>query len=78
MIALWAGAAFWLRAPGTSGRTRVATGVFLALLTAVLLSTPFMPTPTSVPAFAIFALVSYVALALLAAWIDHRRRSARA
>jgi hypothetical protein len=78
MIALWAGAAFWLRAPGTSGRARIATGVFLALLTAVLLSTPFMPAPPSVPAFAIFALVSYVALALLAAWIDRRRRSARA
>lgn len=75
LIALWAGAALWLRAPGGPGRSRVATWTFLAILTAVLLSTPFMPPPSNAAGFAVFALVAYVGLALLAAWIDRRPRS---
>jgi hypothetical protein len=75
LIALWAGAALWLRAPGETARAPVTSWLFLALLTLALLSTPFMPNPASANAFAVTALVSYGALALLAAWVDHRRRA---
>jgi hypothetical protein len=74
LAVFWAGAAVWLRAPGGSARGRVATWIFLAILTAVLLSTPFMPPPAGAIGFAVFALAAYVALALLARWIDRRRR----
>jgi hypothetical protein len=73
MVVFWAGALVWLRARGGSGRGRAATWIFLAILTAVLLSTPFMPPPSSAVGFAVFALGAYAALALLAAWIDRRR-----
>jgi hypothetical protein len=75
LIALWAGAALWLRAPGETARAPLTSWLFLALLTVVLLSTPFMPNPSSAAAFGVTALVSYLALSLLAAWVDHRRRA---
>jgi hypothetical protein len=76
LIAFWAGALFWLRGTGGIGRRRGTTLVFLIVLTAVLLSTPFMPPPSSPNAFAISALVGYVVLAGFAAWVDRRRAAA--
>jgi hypothetical protein len=73
LAALWAGAFIWMRAPGGTGRSRTAALLFLGLLTAVLLSTPFMPPPSGPAGFALFALAAYGALAALAAWFDHRR-----
>ncbi len=75
LVVFWVGAAVWLRAPGETahGRAALLPWVFLAILTAVLLSTPFMPPPSSGTGFAVFALGAYAALALLAAWIDRRR-----
>ena len=72
LVALWAGALIWLRAPGAVAHRRGTALVFLGVLTAVLLSTPFMPTPAGPAAFAVFALVAYVVLAGVAAWIDRR------
>jgi hypothetical protein len=72
LVAFWAGALIWLRTPEAVGRRRAAASVFLALLTAVLVSTPFTPPPSGPAAFAITALVAYVALAGVAAWIDRR------
>jgi len=77
LVVFWVGAAVWLRAPGKTAHGRVATWVFLAILTAVLLSTPCMPPPSGATGFAVFALAAYAALALLAAWIDRRRAARR-
>jgi len=44
-------------------------------LTATLLATPFLPPPDGPTGFAILALVSYAALAAIAARADHRRSS---
>ena len=74
LVALWAGALVWLRASAGTGRPRRTKLVFLAILTAVLLSTPFMPPPSGGAGFAVFALAAYAALALLAAWIDRTPR----
>jgi hypothetical protein len=76
LAALWAGALVWLRAPGGAARRRGTALVFLAALTALLLSTPFMPPPSGPAGFAISALAAYVALAGVAVWVD-RRVSAR-
>src|SRR5262245_6383987 len=73
LVVLWAGALFWLRASGGIGRHRVTTLVFLGALTAVLLSTPFMPPPSSPAGFSVFALLAYLVLAGVAAWVDRRR-----
>jgi membrane-bound metal-dependent hydrolase YbcI (DUF457 family) len=73
LVAFWAGALFWLRTTGGLGRRRVTTLVFLAVLTAVLLSTPFSPPPSSPAAFAVTALVAYAVLAGFAAWVERRR-----
>jgi hypothetical protein len=70
---LAAGVAVWLPATGGLGRARIATVSFLVLLAVVLLSTPFMPPPASPNAFAVTALVGYLALAGAAAWVDARR-----
>jgi len=72
------GALIWLPATGGLARARGVTLLFLTVLTATLLSTPFMPPPSSPTGFAITALVAYVALAALAAWVDHRRARAPA
>jgi len=72
LIAFGAGALLWLRMPAGVARRRGTAFVFLAVLTLVLLSTPFMPPPSSPAAFAIFALVAYVVLAAVAAWVDRR------
>jgi hypothetical protein len=72
LVTLWAGALIWLRAPNGAGARRGTVAVFLGLLTAVLLSTPFMPPPSGASGFAVFALVSYAVLAALAAWVDRR------
>ena len=72
LVALWAGALVWLRTPGAVGRHRATAFVFLGVITAVLLSTPFMPPPSGPAGFAIFALVAYVAIAGAAAWVDGR------
>jgi len=77
LIALWVGAALWLRTPGETARAPVASWLFLALLTVALLSTPFMPDPSSAAGFAVTALVAYVGLSVLAAWVDRRRRMSR-
>jgi hypothetical protein len=74
LIVFWVGAAIWLRPSGEPARALVTTWVFLGLLTAVLLSTPFMPNPSSAAGFAVMALASYVVLALVAAWVGQRRR----
>jgi hypothetical protein len=73
LVVLWAGALLWLRASGQAARARKTTYLFLAILTGVLLSTPFMPPPSGPAGFAVFALAAYAALALLAAWVDRRR-----
>lgn len=73
LVALGAGVFVWLRATGGLARSRVLTLSFLGVLTAMLLATPFFPPPKSPAAFAIFALVSYVAIAAVAAWVDRRR-----
>ena len=72
LIAFGAGALLWLRMPTGVARRRGTAFVFLAVLTLVLLSTPFMPPPSSPAGFAIFALVAYVVLAAVAAWVDRR------
>lgn len=72
LIAFGAGALLWLRMPAGVARRRGTAFVFLAVLTLVLLSTPFMPPPSSPAGFAIFALVAYVVLAAVAAWVDRR------
>ena len=78
LVVFGVGAVAWLRASGGIGGRPVATLAFLTVLTLVLLSTPFMPPPAGPAAFAVSALVAYAGLALLAAFVDHRRRSARA
>src|SRR5262245_5782408 len=76
LLALSAGAAVWWRATGGLGRARTVTILFLVVLVATLLSTPFVP-PLSGPAgFAISALMAYAALAAVAAWVDRPRRRA--
>jgi hypothetical protein len=77
LVVFWSGAVVWLRDLRGLGRRRGPAVAFLALLTLVLLSTPFMSPPAGPRAFAITALVAYVGLALAAALVD-RRRSARA
>jgi membrane-bound metal-dependent hydrolase YbcI (DUF457 family) len=72
LIAFWAGALIWLRTPTAVARRRGTAFVFLAVLTLVLLSTPFMPPPSGPAGFAVFALVAYVVLAAVAAWVDRR------
>jgi hypothetical protein len=52
---------------------RVMTSAFVCLLAVLLVSTPFMPIPTSAYAFAIQALLAYFLLALLAEWMDRFR-----
>ena len=76
LVALWAGALIWLRAPNAVTRHRGTAFVFLGALTVVLLTTPFMPPPSSPAAFAVQALVAYVGIAGVATWVD-RRVSAR-
>lgn len=76
LVVFWAGALVWLRASGGLGRRRGTTLAFLGILTAILLSTPFMPPPSGPSAFAVTALVSYVVLAGFAAWVDRRVRTA--
>jgi hypothetical protein len=78
LAAFGAGVWFWLRAPGRAARApqgRIATTVFLVLLTAILLSTPFMPPPAGPRAFAATALVGYALLAGAAAFVDRRRNA---
>jgi hypothetical protein len=77
LVVFGAGAVIWLRGTGGLGRARIATLVFLGILTATLLSTPFMPPPSSPAGFAVSALVAYGGLALFAAWVDRRRGAAR-
>jgi hypothetical protein len=80
LLVFWAGALIWLRGTGGlggTGRRRALTLVFLGVLTAVLLSTPFMPPPSGPSGFAVTALVAYVALAGFAAWVDRRRATGR-
>lgn len=72
LVALWAGALIWLRAPGGVGRRRGTALVFLGVLTVVLLTTPFMPPPSTAAAFAVQALVAYVVIAVAGAWVDRR------
>jgi hypothetical protein len=72
LVALWAGALIWLRAPSGVGQRRGTALVLLGVLTVVLLTTPFMPVPPSAAAFAVQALVAYVGIAGVAAWVDWR------
>jgi hypothetical protein len=72
LVALWAGALVWLRAPAGVARRRGTALVFLGALTALLLSTPFMPPPSGPAGFAVSALAAYVAIAGVAAWVDRR------
>ncbi len=50
--------------------------VFLAVLAAIALATPFMPPPGSVAAFAAQALAAYLGFAWWAAWVDRGARAA--
>jgi hypothetical protein len=73
LAALWIGALIWLRSPAEGPRRRGTALVFLAFLTVVLVSTPFMPPPSGPAGFAVSALAAYIALAGVAAWVDRRR-----
>jgi hypothetical protein len=73
LVALAVGVWVWLRATGGMARSRVVTMLFLGVLTATLIATPFLPPPDGPTGFAILALISYAALAAMAAWVDHRR-----
>ena len=74
LAVLGAGLALYLRAsrPRTPG-ARWVTGVVAVLLVALCLATPFVPPPSGVTPGAIQALVVYVLLAGLAAWLDRAR-----
>jgi len=72
LVVFWAGALVWLRAPGGVGQRRGTVFVFLGVLTVVLLTTPFMPPPSGPAGFAVSALVAYLVIAGVAAWIDRR------
>jgi hypothetical protein len=73
LVALAMGVWIWLRATGGIARSRIVTMLFLGVLTATLLATPFIPPPEGPNGFAILALVSYATLAAIAAWVDRRR-----
>jgi hypothetical protein len=51
----------------------VATTAFGAALVVLTVATPFMPDPPSAPGFAVQALASYIALAVIAALVDRGR-----
>ena len=74
LAVLGAGLGLYLRAsrPRTPGG-RWLTGVVAVLLVALCLATPFVPPPSGVTPGAIQALVVYVLLAGLAAWLDRAR-----
>jgi hypothetical protein len=76
LVALWVGVFIWWRATGGATRARIRTILFLGVLTALLLATPFMPAPQGPAAFAITALAGYLVLAAYAAWVDHGRAAA--
>ncbi len=64
------------RATGGATRARARTILFLGVLTALLLATPFMPPPQGPTAFVITALAGYAGLAAYAAWVDRGRAAA--
>ncbi|MDB4994823.1 MAG: rane protein [Myxococcaceae bacterium] len=75
LASLAIGAWLWLRAtPSHAPHARAITVAFLVLLLVFLVTTPFMPTPTSPNAFAAMALAGYGLLAFAAAWVDRKRR----
>ena len=76
LVALWAGVFVWWRATGGATGARTRTIIFLAVLTGLLLATPFMPAPQGPAAFAVTALVSYIVLAAYAVWVDRGRSAA--
>jgi hypothetical protein len=74
LLVLGAGFALYLRATRpVSARGTVGAWVFAGLLVALTLATPLFPVPPSDRAFAIQALVLYLALAALAQWVDRGR-----
>jgi hypothetical protein len=76
LACLAVGLALYLRSsrPRTAGARRVTLGI-AALLVLLTIATPFLPPPASPNAFAVQALVSYLALAGLAVWLDRSRVS---
>jgi hypothetical protein len=68
----------WLYASATRAKDRRGTwafGAFAVALIALTVATPFLPPPPGVAAFAVQALVAYLALALAAWAIDRKRTS---
>lgn len=70
LAVLAAGAFLWLR----GSRPRPAALVFLALLAALTVATPFFPPPVSPVGFALSAPAAYAVLAAAAAWVDRKSR----
>ncbi len=74
LAVLAAGGLIYLRRSRPRSRgARFATVAFACVLVAATLATPFQPDPRSGQAFAIFALVAYFFLALVAGLIDRGR-----
>ena len=66
----------WIYLRGSRARSnlaRIGTVAFSVFLVALTVATPFQPDPTSPQGFAIFALVAYVALAVVAGLVDRGR-----
>jgi hypothetical protein len=71
LIALTVGWWIWHKA-APRGARRTGMAVFFVVLVALTVATPFFPPPASGADFAHQALVGYVALAGIAAWLDRR------
>ncbi|HEV3056823.1 MAG TPA: hypothetical protein VGY48_01185 [Vicinamibacterales bacterium] len=70
LVALAVGVWIWRHAPTLTPWPRVRTIAFVGLLFALAVATPFLPPPRDGVQFAWQALTGYVALAVLAGWLD--------
>lgn len=70
LVVLGVGAALWLRDSAPIARRRGRVIALLAVLVVLAFVTPFMPPPGGPNEFVVSALVGYVSLAGLAAWVD--------
>jgi len=76
VIVFLLGVATYVRAlPAPSARGRRTTWVFVAVLLALAVATPFLPDPPSTTMWAVQALFAYVVLAVAAARVDAARRT---
>ncbi len=62
----------WLYGRRASPKARRVIGIFALALLAMHAVNLFMPPPPSIEAFAVLALVSFIALTWLASWIERR------